>query len=197
MAGCGIPIDLPSGLPRGAPGTRAPRGRRRSRRGLPLGRRVVGLPPDRRDATQLPACKISWGGQIKIRPSPGRQTSGRGENRRELPRCFRCLPAVFSGRPSGRPQSGERSPRSTRAPTKSSTSSPGPGAGEYSAHTTHRTRLDLSCALLRGGSLGTSVGNTSGPTRRSSGRARPPFIDQGSQAHDAATSIVRSGLNRP
>ncbi len=34
--------------------------------------------------------------QIKIRPSPGRQTSGRGENWRELSRCLPLLTTAFS-----------------------------------------------------------------------------------------------------
>ena len=51
------PLRAATRRPRG----RVPRGRRRSRQGLPLGRRVVGLTPDRRDAPQLPARKIITG----------------------------------------------------------------------------------------------------------------------------------------
>ena len=43
-----------------------------------------------------PSVQDQWCGQTKIRPSPGRQTSGRGENRRELPRYISTAYRLFS-----------------------------------------------------------------------------------------------------
>jgi hypothetical protein len=57
-AGCGIPPTSRGATTR-RPGGRATRGRRRSHRGLPPGRRAVRATPGRRDATRAPARKIT------------------------------------------------------------------------------------------------------------------------------------------
>jgi hypothetical protein len=86
-AGCGIPPTSPRAT------TRQPRGRatwrtHQFRRGLPLGRRVVGLASGRRDATRTPTCKICdpYPGRRACRETPDResdvwqQADGRGQS---------------------------------------------------------------------------------------------------------------------
>jgi len=109
------PVNLPKGyhtVPREQSSTTLLSIASRAAPGAPRGR----TPSGRRDATcsQRARSVVAErrhhhdGGRIKIRPSPGRETSSNGKNQWVLMRHVPAAHPLFSGRSQGRPRLGEK-----------------------------------------------------------------------------------------